>query len=91
MKNPRLVAFETLYKIFYNNAYSNIVLDKAVENIDGDKAFVYALVYGVVERKLTLDYFIKRYPASKPKPKIMTILRMGAYQLLFMDKAAFAA
>ena len=44
MKNPRLVAFETLYKIFYNNAYSNIVLDKAVDNIDGDKAFVYALV-----------------------------------------------
>ena len=91
MKNPRLVAFETLYKIFYNNAYSNIVLDKAVENIDGDKAFVYALVYGVVERKLTLDYFIKKYATSKPKPKIMTILRLGAYQLLFMDKVPSSA
>lgn len=91
MKSPRLVAFETLYKIFYDKAYSNVALEKAVRNFDEDKAFISALVYGVVERRLTLDYFIDKYVSSNPKPKIRTILRMGAYQLLFMDKVPSSA
>lgn len=91
MKNSRLIAFETLYKIFYDSAYSNIALDKVLKEIDEDKAFISALVYGVVERKLTLDYFINKYLDTKPKPKILIILRLGAYQLLFMDKVPASA
>lgn len=91
MKSSRLVAFEALYKIFYDSAYSNIALDKALKDIDEDKAFISALVYGVVERRITLDYFINKYVSSKPKPKIVTILRLGAYQLLFMDKVPVSA
>ncbi|MCC8074309.1 MAG: 16S rRNA (cytosine(967)-C(5))-methyltransferase RsmB [Clostridiales bacterium] len=91
IKSARLTAFETLYKIFYDNAYSNIALDKALSDIDGEKAFVSALVYGVVERKITLDYFIDKYVSSKLKPKIRIILRLGAYQLLFMDKVPSSA
>lgn len=91
MKNARLVAFETLYRIFYDNAYSNIALDNALSGINKDKAFISALVYGVVERKITLDYFIDKYTNSRPKPKILTILRLGAYQLLFMDKVPASA
>lgn len=91
MKNARLVAFETLYRIFYDNAYSNIALDNALSGVNNDKAFISALVYGVVERKITLDYFIDKYTHSKPKPKIQTILRLGAYQLLFMDKVPASA
>lgn len=91
MKSARLVAFETLYKIFFDNAYSNIALDKAVRDIKEDKAFISALVYGVVERKITLDYFIDKYTVSRPKPKILTILRLGVYQLLFMDKVPSSA
>ncbi len=91
MKSARLIAFETLYKIFFDSAYSNIALDNAVKDIEHDKAFIYALVYGVVERRITLDYFINKYVSSRPKPKIMTILRLGAYQLLFMDKVPSGA
>ena len=91
MKSSRLVAFEALYKIFYDSAYSNIALDKALKDIDEDKAFISALVYGVVERRITLDYFINKYVSSNPKPKILTILRLGAYQLLFMDKVPVSA
>lgn len=86
MKSPRLIAFETLYKIFSNNSYSNLALDNVLKKETDDKQFVSALVYGVVERKLTLDYFIEKYTDKKLKPKIQIILRMGAYQLLFMDK-----
>ena len=91
MKTSRLIAFETLHKIFYDSTYSNLAVDSALKDVETDKAFVSALVYGVVERKLTLDYYINKYLTSKPKPKIMTILRLGAYQLLFMDKVPSSA
>ena len=57
-KSSRLIAFETLYNIFYDGSYSNIALDKALSGVSDDKAFICALVYGVTERKITLDYFI---------------------------------
>lgn len=91
MKNSRLVAFEVLHKIFSDNAYSNLALDNALKNVKSDKAFISALVYGVVERKITLDYFIFKYLKTKPKPKILTILRLGAYQILFMEKVPNSA
>ena len=91
MKSSRLIAFETLHKIFNDSTYSNLAVDSALKDVETDKAFVSALVYGVVERKLTLDYYIEKYITSKPKPKIMTILRLGAYQLLFMDKVPGSA
>lgn len=90
MKNSRQIAFETLYKIFYDDAYSNIVLDKALQELESGKAFVTRLVYGVIERKLTLDYIISKY-CDKIKPKISIILRMGVYQLYFMDKVPASA
>lgn len=92
MKNSRLIAFETLYKIFYEGSYSNIVLDRVLDDVKRDKAFISALVYGVCERCITLDYFINKYIGDKRlKPKIRLILRLGAYQLLFMDKVPSGA
>lgn len=91
MKSSRLIAFETLHKIFYDSTYSNLAVDNALKDVDTDKAFISALVYGVVERKITLDYYINKYLTAKPKPKIMTVLRLGAYQLLFMDKVPSSA
>lgn len=91
MKSSRLIAFETLHKIFYDSTYSNLAVDNALKDVDKDKAFISALVYGVVERKITLDYYINKYLTAKPKHKIMTVLRLGAYQLLFMDKVPSSA
>lgn len=86
MKSARLIAFEVLYRIFTDGAYSNIILDSMLKDTK-DRQFISALVYGVVERKLTVDYFIDKYSAGKRvKPKIRIILEMGIYQLLFMDK-----
>ena len=90
MKNSRQIAFEALYKIFYDDAYSNLALDSAISNSDIAKPFVTRLVYGVVERKITLDEIISRY-CEKPKPKVFVILRMGVYQLYFMDKVPVSA
>lgn len=92
MKNSRLIAFETLYEITKDGAYSNIALDSALKGVSGaDKAFVSNLVYGVVERKITLDFLVKPYLSGKTKPKVMLILYLGAYQLYFMDKVPSSA
>ncbi len=97
MNNPRQLAFEALSKTEKEGAYSNIALDFLLSktNCDTrDRAFVSALFYGVIERKLTLDYQIEQY-TSKPlktmKIEILTILRLGVYQLLFMDKVPSSA
>lgn len=89
-KSSRLIAFEILYRVFSENSYSNIILESTLSD-SYDKAFVSALVYGVIERKITLDYYINKHLNSKPKPKIMTILRLGAYQLIYMDKIPSSA
>lgn len=90
MTEARQTAFNTLYKVFYGGAYSNIALDDALGNLCAGRAFASRLIYGVVERRLTLDYILSLY-CKKPKPKLLVILRMGVYQLYFMDKVTSAA
>ena len=90
MKNSRQIAFETLYKIFYDDAYSNLALDSAIGDVEEGKSFITRLVYGVVERKITLDSIISKF-CQKPKPKVNVILQMGVYQLYFMDKVPTSA
>ena len=91
-KKPREIAFEILCKIEADKAYSNIAIDSAVKMYNPDStdcAFISRLVYGVIERKITLDYIIKKYlsqPIAKLKTPVLTALRIGAYQILFMDK-----
>lgn len=90
-KSSRLIAFEILHKIFYSGSYSNIALDNALDNITESKSFVSALVYGVAERKITLDYYIGKYLKKPAKPKVMTVLRLGAYQILYMNRVPNSA
>lgn len=91
-KSARQIAYEILLKIEISEAYSNLAIDSAVKMYNPDStdcAFISRLVYGVTERKITLDYIISQYlskPINKTKPEVLTILRLGAYQLLFMDK-----
>lgn len=97
MKKARQIAFEILNKIQRDNSYSNLILDSVLDACDlsqVDKSFASALVYGVVERKLTLDFEITKYltqPLKKLKPQVLTVLRIGAYQLLYMDKIPASA
>lgn len=97
MKTARQTAFEILNRIQKDNSYSNLVLDSFLDKSElpqVEKSFASALVYGVIERLITLDYELSRYlkqPLKKLKPQVLTILRMGAYQILFMDKVPASA
>ena len=97
MTNIRFIALKILEKIEQDNAYSNITLDRVLKNYDvsvRDSAFICNLVYGVIERKLQLDYIISNYskiPIRKVSTDVLTALRMGIYQVLFMDKVPDSA
>ena len=74
-----------------NKKYSNIELSSAVDKYkfnDLDRGFFTRLFYGVIEKKLTLDYYIKSIcdKNKKIEPEILNILRMGLYQILYMDR-----
>lgn len=92
MKSARQIAFEILMKIEKDKAFSNLALDSAVKAYCRDStdcAFITHLVYGVVERKITLDYVISKHlekPITRLKPDVISILRLGAYQLLYSNK-----
>lgn len=92
MKTAREAALLALYEIEYNGAYSNIALKnilKAAQADPRDSAFAAALTYGVISQKLMLDYMIEQLSKVRLKKLskyILLILRMGLFQLKFMDK-----
>ncbi|MBO5934756.1 MAG: 16S rRNA (cytosine(967)-C(5))-methyltransferase RsmB [Clostridia bacterium] len=92
MTDARQTAFHALSKMERDNAYSNLLLPEiaAAEDISRrDMLLAYRIVKTVLERKITIDYNLSLYltqPLKKLKPQVLTILRMGASQLLFMDK-----
>lgn len=94
--DDRSLAFKILNKIELDKAYSNLAIDAGLSEDKAEYApFVSSLVYGVIERKITLDFILSGFltqPIKKLKPQVLTILRMGTYQLKFMDKVpTFAA
>jgi len=97
MKTSRKLVLELLIKMAKNSAFSNILLDEALLSSDlspQDKKFASALFYGVIERQITLDEIIKKYcnrPIAKLSIDAQQILRMGIYQLLFMDSVPESA
>ena len=88
--NARESAFLSLQKHENSGAHSNIELAYAIERggLEGaEKALYTALFYGVIERKLTLDYYISLLSDRKDiDPNVRIILRLGLYQLLYMTK-----
>lgn len=96
-KTARQITLEMLVKMSSNNAYSNILLDDTLEKSGlsaQDRKFASALFYGVVERQLTLDIIIDKYsnkPSDKLSCEVRQILRMGFYQLLYMDSVPESA
>lgn len=89
MKTSRQIVLELLVKMEQNGAYSNIVLDNTFSSeklSNRDKAFAAMLFYGVIERKMTLDYIIRLYSSvefDKIDIDVLQLLRMGLYQLLY--------
>ncbi len=88
----RLQAFYLLDDIIQNKKYSNLTLKKALEPFEKrDKAFISAIVYGTLDKLINIDYVISVYAKGKIHSKVRNILRMGIYQIMYMDKVPDSA
>jgi 16S rRNA (cytosine967-C5)-methyltransferase len=91
-QSPRALALSLLLRCENDKLYSNVILDTAIRRnklSDADRALLTVLVYGVLEKQITLDYLIDALsdrPASKLDDDVRVLLRMGLYQLRFMDR-----
>lgn len=96
VKSPRFTALELLDRMD-SGAYSNLLLASALNEAnlsERDRSFVSRLFYGAAERKLTLEYVISLYsnkPLQKLDRSVANILKIGLYQLLYMDSVPDSA
>jgi len=94
---PRRFVLKLLLRLEESDSYSNILLDKELSKQDftaQEKSFITALFYGVTERRITLDYYISKLSKIRLKkmdPDILNILRMGIYQIMYMDSVPDSA
>ena len=90
MANARKLALDLLEKCQAAGQYANLALDSAIKKnplSQADRALLSVLVYGVLEKKLTLDYAIDSLSEGKDiEPAVREILRLGIYQLAFLEK-----
>ena len=90
----RALAYQLLQRIDHEGAYANLVVPAALgtSGLDGrDKAFVTDLVYGTTRRRRACDALVDRFVLTEPEPAVRTLLRLGAYQLVFAGIAPHAA
>lgn len=92
MKNARETALRVLQSIRRNGAWADAALKAQLER-DGlsgpDAALATRLVYGVIQNRLLLDFWIAGYCTQKPdhlQVPLLDILRLGVYQIVFLDK-----
>ena len=93
--NPREAAVKALYKIEAEGKYFTEAVLEAQSGFETkDRAFINELVTGVFRNKLYIDFIIESYSKIKLKKLsiwILQILRIGVYQLVFMEKVPSSA
>jgi len=92
VENTRELILDMLMEITSGKEYSHRVIGQVLEKYDymssQEKAFLKRVTEGTVERQIQLDYVINsvsNIPVHKMKPLIRNLIRMSAYQIMFMD------
>ena len=92
LADPRRLAFDVLVRV-EEGAYADLALDAALSRVPEmdprDRGLATELVYGVLRQQGRLDYSLSHFcsqPLAKVEPKVLTLLRLGAYQLLLLDR-----
>lgn len=88
----REVVLRILYETEVKKGYLNLVFAEGLKKANlssADAGFAKELVFGVFRYKIFLDYIIRansKIRLKKLDPKILNLLRIGVYQIYFMDK-----
>lgn len=97
MTGAREAALRALLRVESQGAYSNLALDHLLSGVamePRDRSLATTIFYGVLERRITLDYVIGRFssiPLEKISMTALELLRIGVYQILYLDKIPASA
>lgn len=92
MKGARELALDALLRIEKDKAYSNLTVNRLLNDHPlsrHDAALVTELVYGTIQRKNTLDFYISRFVSGSTdrlSPLVLQLLRLSFYQLVYLDR-----
>lgn len=84
----RSAALDVLIRVMHKGAYANLCIKDTAPKLNDarDRAMLSALVYGVLEKRLHLEYILKSLCNMKKLPhEVEESLYLGAYQILFME------
>ena len=88
----RDIALDVLLRVAKEGAYSNLQLNRALQDASLSKADVglaTEIVYGTIQRQRTLDYWLDRFVAKgldKLQPWVHLLLRLSLYQIAYLDR-----
>ena len=90
-QSSRYLAVEILEKIELEDAYSNLYLRKIIDENELSKEesnLLTELVYGVLQRKMTLDYQLEPFIKKQKKLRnwVIQVLRISLYQMEYLDR-----
>ena len=89
-KTPRYLAVELLEKVEKQGAYSNLALNQTIKQNELSKRDAHLLtniVYGVIQHKLTLEYYLKPFikRPNKLQSWVKQLLLTALYQQIYLD------
>ena len=96
-KSARNVALDTLQQWQKSGGFLDVIFERLLkqEKLDSrDSAFVQKITSGVLQHRALLDFYIGQYssvPLAKMERRVLDILRLSAYQILFLDKIPHSA
>ncbi|MCD8256110.1 MAG: 16S rRNA (cytosine(967)-C(5))-methyltransferase RsmB [Oscillospiraceae bacterium] len=97
MGGARAAALTALERCRRSGAWSDAVLGGVMDAAElnrRDRALASALCYGVLQNRALLDAALAGYsarPLNKAEPKVLDILRISAFQILFLDRVPASA
>jgi len=90
--SARKLALSVLNDIELHKSFAHIAAPAALSKSDldvRDKGLVTELVYGILRNRLALDWLIDKFasrPVARIEPQLLNLLRLGVYQLVYLDK-----
>jgi 16S rRNA (cytosine967-C5)-methyltransferase len=95
VNRPRGKALKAITAVLEEGAYSNLALRQALRGASvTDAAFIKQLVYGTLTYCQSLDYLLEQWltrPLASLKPPIRNLLRLGLYQIVYLQVPNHAA
>jgi len=82
----RQIAFDTLRKVSHGGYASDLLLQRSAQLDSRDAALASEIVFGCLRYQAQLDYLISRRVPRPPELEVQIALRMGIYQLRYLDR-----